>query len=86
MIAASRRTMVAMTSTRERRGLDEAAVRDHFPALGRTIDGVPVAFLEGPGGTQVPRECIADSDFSMSDCLLPATLVITNPTRFSARA
>lgn len=59
MIAASRRTMVAMTSTRERRGLDEAAVRDHFPALGRTIDGVPVAFLDGPGGTQVPRECIA---------------------------
>ncbi len=59
MIAASRRTMVDMTSIRERRGLDEAAVRDHFPALGRTIDGVPVAFLDGPGGTQVPRECIA---------------------------
>jgi len=59
MIAASRRTMVDMTSIRERRGLDEAAARDHFPALGRTIDGVPVAFLDGPGGTQVPRECIA---------------------------
>lgn len=59
MIAASRRTMVGMTSTRERRGLDVAAVRDHFPALGRTTDGVPVAFLDGPGGTQVPRECIA---------------------------
>lgn len=48
-----------MTSIRERRGLDPAAVRDHFPALGRTIDGVPVAYLDGPGGTQVPRECIA---------------------------
>ena len=34
-------------------------MRDHFPALGRTIDGIPVAFLDGPGGTQVPRECIA---------------------------
>jgi cysteine desulfurase family protein (TIGR01976 family) len=51
--------MVAMTSIRERRGLDVAAARDHFPALRRTIDGVPVAYLDGPGGTQVPRECIA---------------------------
>src|SRR5918994_320438 len=59
MIAAARRTMVGMTSIRERRGLDPSAVRDHFPALGRTIDGLPVAYLDGPGGTQVPRECIA---------------------------
>jgi cysteine desulfurase family protein (TIGR01976 family) len=51
--------MVAMTSIRERRGLDVAAVRDHFPALARTIDGLPIAYLDGPGGTQVPRECIA---------------------------
>ena len=58
MIAASQRTMVAMTSIRERRGLDVAAVRDHFPSLGRTSDGVPLAYLDGPGGTQVPRECI----------------------------
>ncbi len=34
------------------------ALRDHFPALARTLDGVPVAYLDGPGGTQVPRECI----------------------------
>jgi cysteine desulfurase family protein (TIGR01976 family) len=47
-----------MTSIRERTGLDVAALRDHFPALGRTIDGRPVAYLDGPGGTQVPRECI----------------------------
>ncbi len=51
--------MAAMTSIRELRGLDVAALRDHFPALDRTIDGVPVAYLDGPGGTQVPRECIA---------------------------
>lgn len=51
--------MLRMTSIRERGGLDVAAVRDHFPALARTIDGVEIAFLDGPGGTQVPRECIA---------------------------
>ncbi len=51
--------MLFMTSIRERRGLDVLAARDHFPALARTIDGVPVAYLDGPGGTQVPRECIA---------------------------
>ena len=48
-----------MTSIRERGGLDVAAARDHFPSLGRTLDGVPVAYLDGPGGTQVTRECIA---------------------------
>ena len=50
--------MVRMTSIREASGLDVAALRDHFPALARTIDGRPVAYLDGPGGTQVPRECI----------------------------
>ena len=59
MIAAMRRSMDAMTSLSERRGLDVAAVRDHFPALSRMVNGVPVAYLDGPGGTQVPRECIA---------------------------
>ncbi len=48
-----------MTSIRERTGIDPAAVRDHFPALGRSVDGVPVAYLDGPGGTQVPSECIS---------------------------
>lgn len=47
-----------MTTIRERAGLDVAALRDHFPALRRTIDGRRVAYLDGPGGTQVPRECI----------------------------
>ncbi len=48
-----------MTSIRQRHGLDVAAARDHFPALARTLNGVPIACLDGPGGTQVPRECIA---------------------------
>ena len=59
MIAASTRTMTLMTSIREPTGLDIAALRDHFPALSRTLSGRTVAYLDGPGGTQVTRECIA---------------------------
>ena len=47
-----------MTTLRERQGLDVEAVRDHFPSLGREVDGRPVVYLDGPGGTQVTRECI----------------------------
>jgi len=47
-----------MTTLREQHGIDVAAVRDHFPSLSREIDGQPVIYLDGPGGTQVPRECI----------------------------
>ncbi len=47
-----------MTTPVARAGLEPAAIRDHFPALSRTLDGQPVAYLDGPGGTQVPRECI----------------------------
>jgi cysteine desulfurase family protein (TIGR01976 family) len=31
------------------------AIRAHFPALVRRADGQPVAYFDGPGGTQVPR-------------------------------
>jgi cysteine desulfurase family protein (TIGR01976 family) len=47
-----------MTTPIARAGLDPAAVRDHFPALARSLDGRPIAFLDGPGGTQVPAACI----------------------------
>jgi cysteine desulfurase family protein (TIGR01976 family) len=47
-----------MTTPIARAGIDPAAARDHFPALRRTIDGQPIAFLDGPGGTQVPDACI----------------------------
>jgi len=30
-----------------------------FPALGRAVDGHPLAFLDGPAGTQVPEAVIA---------------------------
>jgi cysteine desulfurase family protein (TIGR01976 family) len=33
-------------------------VRERFPALQRMVGGRPVAYLDGPGGTQVPRAVI----------------------------
>ncbi len=32
-----------------------AEIRAHFPALQRNHGGLPVAYFDGPGGTQVPR-------------------------------
>lgn len=37
---------------------DVEALRAEFPALAREQDGQPVAFLDGPGGTQVPQRVI----------------------------
>ena len=37
---------------------DVDALRAEFPALARVQDGRPVAFLDGPGGTQVPQRVI----------------------------
>ncbi|HYK04486.1 MAG TPA: cysteine desulfurase-like protein [Thermoanaerobaculia bacterium] len=41
-------------------------IRSHFPALQRTHNGLPVAYFDAPGGTQVPRE-VAEA---MTDYLL----------------
>jgi len=41
-------------------------VRLHFPALERRHHGAPVAYFDGPGGTQVPRAVVD----AMSDYLL----------------
>jgi cysteine desulfurase family protein (TIGR01976 family) len=38
--------------------LDVASLRRQFPALGRTVRGLPPVFLDGPGGTQVPQGVI----------------------------
>jgi len=44
--------------------LDLAWVRSQFPSLSRRVNGVPAAFLDGPGGTQVPQRVIdAISDY-----------------------
>lgn len=37
---------------------DVTTIRARFPALSRTLDGRTVAWLDGPGGTQVPRDVI----------------------------
>jgi cysteine desulfurase family protein (TIGR01976 family) len=37
---------------------DPAVLRPQFPALATALDGQPVVFLDGPGGTQVPQRVI----------------------------
>ncbi len=37
---------------------DLAALRARFPALRRTVGGRPVAYFDGPGGTQVPLDVV----------------------------
>ena len=44
--------------------LDLTWVRSQFPSLSQTVNGHPVVFLDGPGGTQVPQTVIdAISDY-----------------------
>src|SRR5499425_1728729 len=44
--------------------LDLSYVRSQFPSLSQTVNGHPAAFLDGPGGTQVPQRVInAISDY-----------------------
>ncbi|MBV9340222.1 MAG: cysteine desulfurase-like protein [Acidobacteria bacterium] len=38
--------------------LDTDWVRAQFPSLSQEVNGLPVAFLDGPGGTQVPKRVI----------------------------
>ena len=38
--------------------LDIAKIRAQFPSLSQTVNGHPAAFLDGPGGTQVPQRVI----------------------------
>src|SRR5215471_18971113 len=38
--------------------LDIAWVREQFPSLKTQVGGKPAAFLDGPAGTQVPRQVI----------------------------
>jgi cysteine desulfurase family protein (TIGR01976 family) len=46
------------TETATTAELDIRWVRSQFPALAQTVNGDPAAFLDGPGGTQVPRRVI----------------------------
>lgn len=50
-----------MPVARHQAGTDVASmeeIRAHFPALERRHNGFPVAYFDGPGGTQVPREVV----------------------------
>ena len=38
--------------------IDSSAIRAQFPALKRTVNGKPAAYLDGPGGTQAPQSVI----------------------------
>ncbi len=46
--------------------MNVAEIRRHFPALDRIHNGLPVAYFDAPGGTQVPRSVVE----AMSDYLL----------------
>jgi cysteine desulfurase family protein (TIGR01976 family) len=47
-----------MHTLAETAALDLTYVRSQFPSLAQTVNGHPAAFLDGPGGTQVPQRVI----------------------------
>ncbi len=46
------------TETASATSLDIPHIRAQFPALSQLVNGHPAAFLDGPGGTQVPQRVI----------------------------
>jgi cysteine desulfurase family protein (TIGR01976 family) len=49
---------MTISATIETPAADLPTLRSHFPALGRKHRGYPVAYFDGPGGTQVPRTVV----------------------------
>ena len=47
-----------MPTTEAPPALDLTSIRAQFPSLSQTVNGHPAAFLDGPGGTQVPQRVI----------------------------
>ncbi len=47
--------------------LDVDAIRRQFPALQRRLDGRPVVYADGPGGTQVPETVIVAMSRALRD-------------------
>lgn len=71
--------------------LDVSWVRSQFPALNQTVNGHPATFLDGPGGTQVPKRVIdAISDYlkdsNANTCGAYATSQRTNALIEGARS
>jgi cysteine desulfurase family protein (TIGR01976 family) len=50
--------MKAVPITETAPALDLTHIRAEFPSLTQNVNGHPAAFLDGPGGTQVPRRVI----------------------------
>jgi cysteine desulfurase family protein (TIGR01976 family) len=48
------------------KALDLAWVRSQFPSFSRQVNGHPAAFLDGPGGTQVPQRVIDAVSYYLS--------------------
>ena len=50
------------------KSLDNAWVREQFPSLKTQVNGQTAAFLDGPAGTQVPRQVVdAISNYLLHD-------------------
>ncbi|MBL1175243.1 cysteine desulfurase-like protein [Pantanalinema sp. GBBB05] len=61
--------------------LDLGWIRAQFPALSQTVNGQPVVFFDGPGGTQVPRPVVA----AIADYLLTSNANLHGAFITSAR-
>src|SRR3979409_1295126 len=59
---------VQVTEATSSTALDIHWVRSQFPTVAQTVNGHPAAFLDGPGGTQVPQRVIdAITDYLRRD-------------------
>ncbi|HTJ23977.1 MAG TPA: aminotransferase class V-fold PLP-dependent enzyme, partial [Gemmatimonadaceae bacterium] len=54
--------MTATADPRAQQSVSLGAIRAQFPALARIHRGHPVAYFDGPGGTQVPRPVVEAVD------------------------
>jgi cysteine desulfurase family protein (TIGR01976 family) len=61
--------------------LDLGWIRAQFPALSQVVNGHPVVFLDGPGGTQVPRTVVD----AIADYLITANANLHGAFATSAR-
>src|SRR6201982_324167 len=71
--------------------LDLPSIRSQFPSFAETVNGHPAAYLDGPGGTQVPQRVIdAITDYlkhaNANTCGAYLTSRRTNEAIASARA